>query len=530
MKTDNFDEAFRRKVEGLNPPFRDDEIDRIQGFVNRHIPLSFWQRFGHIFTYSIGTVIIVSLLITTIYQANENKILLNKISNLNTKLEQKQVAVAVDNIPKSISIEKTDTVYVIKHIAKEIPVIEEINSPNHSIAQLSEVVTAPDVSAPFFEGSISLNSLKTKKNSVQEVSNLTNAAKPNDVATANKQPKVSLPNAIKIVVLPTDEQQVGNLSDNAKSIEDVAKESIILSQLNTLKPSGTSDLKEMSNLSNLIKSNPSVESKFSGIVGQVGNLSDKSFQENNNKTLTISDLKRKIFNLVDSKFTFDLSSRKLHLPNYFAKTKKHDLFKFSGIVAPNLKYRIGFGANADFGQVGISVLTDILFAKHWSITSGVNMAFLGYERFGDEDDFKRKTAKDFRKEYPLNIPLTNPIENIEAHQVLFRVPIYLNYRLSLRSNYTVLFSTGTDLDFHLKQFTSYSHNDLIRNDKLEGLKEKVPVTPFNNWMISTGIEKRWKYFSVQFSPYLSTQITRVSYRKEDFIFGLKINSFYRLSK
>ena len=89
MKTDNFDEAFRRKVEGFNPPFRDDEIDRIQGFVNRHIPLSFWQRFGHIFTYSIGTVIIVSLLITTIYQANENKILLNKISNLNTKFEHK---------------------------------------------------------------------------------------------------------------------------------------------------------------------------------------------------------------------------------------------------------------------------------------------------------------------------------------------------------------------------------------------------------------------------------------------------------
>ncbi len=54
MKTDKFDEEFRRKVENFHPPFNNVEIDRIQSYVGQHIPLSFWQRFGHVFTYSVG--------------------------------------------------------------------------------------------------------------------------------------------------------------------------------------------------------------------------------------------------------------------------------------------------------------------------------------------------------------------------------------------------------------------------------------------------------------------------------------------
>jgi hypothetical protein len=523
MKTDNFDEAFRRKVESFHPPFRDDEIDQIQGYVNQHIPLSFWQRFGHTFTYSLTTIIIVSLLTNTIYQANENKNLLNKIANLNNKLEQNQAVIAVNDTPKSVFIEKFDTIYVVKHIIKEIPVIEEINSSSPSITQLSEIETQSVVSVTFKEENIGrLNSKETTKNTglvsannVQKVSNLTNPAKPNEVVIANRESKNSRPNVIKTGILPTkvsEVRQVSNLPKDKNFTEKVANEQMISSQ------------------SNAIKSSSSVESNFSDNTTQVGNVLDNSLQINTDKVLAISDLRRKMFSSFDLKFAFDLSNRRLHSPHYVAKPKEHKSFRFPNVAMPNLKYRVGLGANADLGQVGTSLLTDILFAKRWSVTSGVNMSFLGFERFGDEDDFRRRTDKDFRDEHGVTIPITNPIENIEAHQILFRVPIYLNYRLPLRRDYTVLFSTGTDIDLQLKQFTSYSHHDFAINEKQEGIQEKIPVTLFNNWMASVGIEKRWKYFSVQLSPYTTYQIKHVSYRKEDFAFGLKLNSFYRLSR
>ncbi|WP_435356029.1 hypothetical protein [Emticicia sp. SJ17W-69] len=529
MKTEDFDEAFRRKVESFHPPFRDDEIDRIQGYVNKHIPMSFWQRFGHTFTYSLGTVIIVSLLTTIIYQANENKNLLNKVADLNNKLEQKQAVVAMENAPKSIIIEKTDTVYVVKHIRKEIPNLEEASSDNQLSATKDSSPAV--VSKENINGTLSSN--ETTKDNTQEDFNLTNSAKLNEVAIASKQEKTILTNARKSVISSTKTdgvRQVSKLSNDTKSTEKMAEGNIIDSQPNAKKTLEKNDFKQNSNLSKPIQSNAVTVDNLANNTEKLSNLSENTSQENKNKILTINDLKRKAFSPIDLKFAFDLSNKKLHSPHYVANPKTRKSFKLPSISMPNLKYRVGIGANADFGQLGTSILTDILFAKRWSMTTGVNMSFLGFEHFGDEDDFKRRTDKDFRDEHDVVLPLSNSIENIDAHQVLLRLPIYLNYRLPLRKDYTVLFSTGTDLDFHLNQITSFSHHDLVRDERQEGIQEKIPVPLFNNWMISAGIEKRWKHFSVQLSPYLSYQIKPVSYRKEDFIFGFKANGFYRISR
>ena len=122
MKTDEFDEAFRRKVENFHPPFSEDEINRVQGYVKQHIPLSLWQRFGHVLTYSVGTLIILTLLTTTIFQANENKSLLNKISELNKELKQQPTQTVVNGKYLPIVVEKIDTVYVVKHIKHKITI------------------------------------------------------------------------------------------------------------------------------------------------------------------------------------------------------------------------------------------------------------------------------------------------------------------------------------------------------------------------------------------------------------------------
>lgn len=521
MKTDNFDEAFRRKVESFHPPFRDDEIDRIQGYVNQHIPLSFWQRFGHTFTYSLGTIIIVSLLTTTLFQANENKTLLNKLSDLNDKLEQKQATIAVNNAPKSIIIEKTDTVYVVKHITKEVSVFDEktttLSNESENISDSVRRVLNPSESTQM--------DIHTKN-----IEAISDAKKANFKGQGeNSSYKTALPFVENTKTIgrvynkkSTTAKQVENSpNENFRSLEDKSEGKFFTISKN-------------SNQEILPKSEGDFENKSQNITVETLDKSKENFEGNskeyNAKVLTVNDLKRKVFSPIDLKIVFDLSNRKFNLLHYVATPKQRKLFKFPSIAMPNLKYRVGLGANADFGQIGTSILTDVLFAKRWSITSGVNTAFLGFEHFGDEDDFRRITDKDFRDEHDVKLPLNNSIENIEAHQVLFRVPIYLNYRWPLRRDYTVLFSTGTDLDLHLKQFTSYSHHDLVRDEKHEGIQEKIPVMPFNNWMLSVGIEKRWNHFSVQLSPYFTYQIKQVSYRKEDFAFGFKVNGFYRLSR
>jgi hypothetical protein len=83
---------------------------------------------------------------------------------------------------------------------------------------------------------------------------------------------------------------------------------------------------------------------------------------------------------------------------------------------------------------------------------------------------------------------------------------------------------------YLRQFTSFSQHDYVKENKQEGLTESVKVIRYNNWMLSTGIEKRWKRFSVQLSPYVSYQLKPLSYRNNDWMFGVKLNGFYRISQ
>ena len=502
MNTENFDDAFRRKVESFHPPFRDDEIDRIQGYVSKHIPLSFWQRFGHIMTYSLGTIIIISLLTSTLYQANENKNLLNKISDLNKKLKQKQATIVVNSSPKSIIITKTDTVYVVKHIKKEVFSVE-----NSSISTIENEVN-PKFSIENKDNFAINMDLSESENSVADIAK-----------KENKKSKISKENQGK---------------NKAVEVGETSKKSSEFRNENKLLKDYSSEKNSLANISNTSKilnerNSFSDDKNISETTNTVQDVAESEDIKTESNQLTINSLKYKNYKSIDISSILDLSNRKSWMPKYVSKPKEKSSFKFPSIALPNLKYTVGLGTNIGYEQAGTSLLTDILFAKRWSVTSGINVSLLGSERFKNEDDFKRHKDQSFRDQYTVNVPIGSSIENIETHQILFNVPLYLNYRYPLRNDFTALFTTGTDLDFHLQQFTSYSHFDFSRDDK-QALQQKIPVTPFNNWLISAGVEKCWNHFSLQFSPYFSTKFKNVSYRKDDFSFGFKLNGFYRLSR
>ncbi len=498
MKTDKFDEAFRRKVENFHPPFSEDEIDRVQGYVNQHIHLNLWQRFGHIFTYSVGTLMILTLLTTTIFQSNENKSLLNKISELNQKLKQQSTRTSVKGTNSPVVIEKIDTVYVVKHIKHEV----QVDDYQESIATQPQENSIVDTPIENGNNLAENTAIVTIKNSEKLISNLSkeDTDKDNFSNNGNKNTSNDITNKKKRFE-PTAQQNgfVSNKSSSTYGSKSAPKyyaenKELIISQ----------------NTDNQTSSNQS------------------ALNEVNLKALSLKDLKSKGYNPLGLSPGISFTDRQLKTAHWVNTSQKKTGFRMPQISLPSLKYRVGLGNNIDNGQIGTSLLSEVLFSKRWSMTTGFNVSFLGFERFGDEDDFKRRTERDFREQHDLDLPLNSPIKDIEAHQVLFRVPLYLNYRLPLRKDYTILFSTGTDFDISLRQITSFSHRDFIKENQQEDFTESIKVTPFNNWILSVGIEKRWKRFSVQLSPYASYQLKPLSYRNDDWLFGVKLNGFYRI--
>ncbi len=509
MKTDEFDEAFRRKVESFHPPFSEHEIDRVHGYVNQYIPLSLWQRYGHIFNYSVGTLVILTLITTTIFQANENKSLLNKISELNNQLKEPRKQTLVNGTSLPVIVKKIDTVYVVQHIKHKIAIhdyeqdqttqvnsnsIEEIYPENNIEVSENRVIVSKNKT----EKSISnLNKIEIVKQNFRKINNENKIDITNKGTITNKQSE-------------SKTQQNGLLNKNSGTYP------------NYQNASEDNADKKKNNTNQIADNQP---------IHYFQNSSNQPILEDvSSNKIVLKDLKSRGYHPIGLSPAIGFAERQFKTKNWVKLSSKKSGFSMPQINLPALKYRVGLGSNIDNSQIGTSILTEVLFSKRWSITTGINVSFLGFEHFGDEDDFKRKTKQDFREQHDLDLPLSSPIKDIEAHQVLFRIPLYLNYRLPLRKEFTVLFSTGTDFDINLQQITSFSHHDYIKENQQEGLNENIKVLPYNNWMISTGIEKRFQRFSVQLSPYFSYQLKPLHYRNNEWTFGVKLNGFYRISR
>lgn len=502
MKTDKFDEEFRRKVENFHPPFNDTEIDRIQGYVGQHIPLSFWQRFGHVFTYSVGAFIIVSLLTTTVYKTYENKSLLKQISVLNTQLEQtKADSLAMIAVPKEIIIEKTDTVFVTKYVA-----VSASNSEESLFAKNDKKVSDYKLSKSI--------------NEIEDETRIISKETDNKLVTKTFDAKIT-----EKIVLESNETDLPDvISENKRNNKIIKKENKLLTKAKSKSLNNTNTKKQNTEpnitiLANL--SSPEIP------ISTPNSIAEKA----ENRIFNYDYLSHKNYHSDEIKAVFDLSNRNFSVPKLLTKTTEKKAFKLPNINLPTLKYRVGFGVEMANEHGGFNVLTDVLVSKRWSVTTGVGFStFFDDKDFDDEDEFKRNTKKDFRKEYESRINDNSQINDIHINQALVKIPFYINYRLPLPNNFTVLFTAGTNFDIYNRQFVSYNHQNSFRDDDHNRFSIKGNIRPFNNLLFSTGIEKRWKKYSVQLNPYFSTQLKPVIYQNEDWQIGLKLNGFYRISR
>ncbi len=132
MKTENFDDAIRRKVENVNHQYSGEDIDRVYNYVIKHKTFP-WRR-DAVIVVSVATAMMMGgLLIHYINQQETNQQLLQKIDTLQHKLAHTVV---------SSSLVKADTVYVTKYIVQTQPIQKDKNEAsikaNNNTSNVSE--------------------------------------------------------------------------------------------------------------------------------------------------------------------------------------------------------------------------------------------------------------------------------------------------------------------------------------------------------------------------------------------------------
>jgi hypothetical protein len=176
--------------------------------------------------------------------------------------------------------------------------------------------------------------------------------------------------------------------------------------------------------------------------------------------------------------------------------------------------------------MGANLIGEILVSKRWVLSTGVKFLSINNETYHDTKDFHSLKGQYFGSVYENQLIDTSNISNIGIRDFLIQIPITLNYQLPLKNNFALLMGIGTDLDLHAKQFVNFDHHDNPISVTIKNFETNIPVSVFNNLVISPGVQKRWGHYVLQIMPFISPQLKSVVYKKEDAYFGIKCNFLF----
>ena len=116
MKTDPFDDAIRRKLEGVNPPFQEKNWTQFQRFMgSQGFPPSLWQTPTRWLQPAIMAAATTGIVITTIWQYRTTQSLTEHVQTLTKtveRMERAQTRLQQSLTARATEQTRVDTVYL----------------------------------------------------------------------------------------------------------------------------------------------------------------------------------------------------------------------------------------------------------------------------------------------------------------------------------------------------------------------------------------------------------------------------------
>ncbi len=108
--------------------------------------------------------------------------------------------------------------------------------------------------------------------------------------------------------------------------------------------------------------------------------------------------------------------------------------------------RVRLGATGELGSVQtvIGLYSEVLAGRHWSLGIGLDHVDLQGGHFTTDQQFDDKTAHDFRREYAPGIDPRHDILDINRQMTLWQIPVNLTYRVPLPGGFALLPSAGVN--------------------------------------------------------------------------------------
>ncbi|MCX6352399.1 MAG: hypothetical protein NTX03_11135 [Bacteroidetes bacterium] len=497
MKTEDFDDAIRRKLEGINPQYSDADIEKVHSYVGSNLSAPKKFNYLRVGVASVAAISIAGLLLWNVSQMHE----------------QTAMRKTIDSLKTQVALTKTDAETSHKNNISTNPSTKNNTIANEEITTNStEKLTAnnkndnstPQEIKPLKE-EVAIADKNQKKSTFTPDNKVDNKLADNRNSNRGKEEKSLLKNN-KIEDVNTKKLADNNPIKNDNKNKEATKDNKLEKERNKGSLVNSENKKNLQNKApdkfNDLVQTPNKEAKQNGVNAPV----DSTLKENKS--------------LVENQE----ENPKKQAPKIKTKKERKSFTLFDGI-----SYRVGLGADAGPAQMGFLGVGELKLANNFGVSVGLKSTDFHNESFKDEKDFHERRGKDFATEYGNNLPPkdSTPFSDIRTFNRMLQLPVKLNYTLPLKHNFSLLVSAGTDIDLGgMEHVDCHRRKGPAHEDEPKKFGVNIKPVAINNAVFSVGVQKQWNHFIVQASPYISPQLNKVFYKKEDLYFGLSLKALY----
>ncbi|TDB61361.1 porin family protein [Arundinibacter roseus] len=482
MKTNKFEETLRRKLEGIQPDYTEQDWRKLQAFRQKHASPGFLQTYGQWLGYAAAAATTVVVLALYTQQVKVNKSLEKEMAALKTQVLQQQITP-----PAASAMPPRDTIYVVERqtiYRDRLPEAEDL-SRNEVDKKAAEPVATENTG----------KQLSTDKQSLAG-----NISTPQRRQEMTAQSGSSAENVTQESIVRARESNFpGNMNEKsllsekendspALAMQENSSDKIILGDLEFLKPS------------EFLIQHDRLQKR----------LTSRIPQKKNNLLLTTTNTQQAY------------ADQKATAPQKSAKEQKTER------IVPDfgLPFRAGLAQQWEGPTNTFSLAYEVLLGKRWGIQSGLAWQRLEPQKFFTEKTFRDDMKKDFRKEHADRLPPNFRIFNINTRTTLLQIPLSVAYRGDLTRNFSYFMTAGTNLNLRANQTLTYDFERPSQDFGQESKERTMSFPLINNAVVSAGIEKRWSPIVLQVDSFLNTKFNTFSYLRQRTSVGLRVKVLY----
>ena len=515
MKTERFDDEFRRKLLGLPADTDPGEVERVYLHMQTHRPAHPGVGWGKILLFGGMGLLLTASLIYNFIQSYRNTHLQVSLDSLAQKSRLTQNQITHDTVyvtrlsPKKITIDKPQS-EAIKQSNGDESTEGQLTTSSKRDPELTEVASEP----------------------VHRINELADKAT-FPPTLANRRGKARAPaDSANIVAKPVPEATTSVEGTVVRAHDERTQPWRITRQRHVARPTVTKPVTGVAKNNQFPLSRPHRPLRSETVASAEDIISTEPVTEFNRQPieqLTSQPLSKATI-LNKSLVAYRVAVP----PTTLTVTKQHRQrwhLSLPSLSVPNAQYRLGGGLTGGAeDQVGGTVFGEVALNPRWSFQTGVRVLHSQGFHYRNERDFEDHQDEDFHQLYTPQLPLMSDIEDINLSSVIAQVPIQLAYHYPLSKQWRLRLGIGTDLDLWVRSIVSYKYQGTGRSSERGMIAVEPSVHLFNNVTLTPSVEwyrKRWLFRA---GPFISPQLRSVSYKPDDLSWGINLQVLYQLGK